>query len=133
MLDEEEFLSPYGIRAVSKFHREHPTCCTSTGRATASITSRRITHRPVRRELQLARAGVVPVNFLLIESLQKFHYYYGEDFKVECPTGSGRLMTLWDVAAELSRRLTHLFCAAGGRRPVFGENELSRPIRTGGT
>ena len=63
-----------------------------------------------------------PVNYLLIESLQKFHHYYGDDFKVECPTGSGNMMTLWEVAAEISRRLTRIFlrderrAAAGARR-----------------
>jgi hypothetical protein len=62
-----------------------------------------------------------PVNYLIIESLQKFNHYFGCDFKVECPTGSGNLMTLWEVAAELSRRLTRTFLRdAAGKRPVFG-------------
>jgi hypothetical protein len=62
-----------------------------------------------------------PVNYLLIESLQKFHYYFGDDFRVECPVGSGRTLTLWEVAAELSRRLSRLFLRdEEGRRPVFG-------------
>jgi hypothetical protein len=66
-----------------------------------------------------------PVNFLLIESLQKFHHYLGEEFKVECPTGSGQLMTLWEVAAELSRRMTRIFLKGpDGRRPVHGGNRL---------
>ena len=66
-----------------------------------------------------------PPNFLLIESLQKFHYYYGDDFKVEFPTGSGHRITLWEVAEELSRRLTSIFLRGNdGRRPVFGGNEL---------
>jgi hypothetical protein len=61
------------------------------------------------------------VNYLIIESLQKFHHYLGDDFKVECPTGSGRMLTLWEVAAELSRRLSGIFLRNGdGRRPVFG-------------
>ena len=65
-----------------------------------------------------------PVNYLLIESLQKFHHYYGDDFKVECPTGSGVWMTLWEVAAELSRRLSHIFLRdSGGRRPVHGTDD----------
>ena len=66
-----------------------------------------------------------PVNFLLIESLQKLHHYYGDDFKVECPTGSGSYMTLWDVAAELSRRLTHIFLRnEAGVRPVHDSESI---------
>ncbi len=65
-----------------------------------------------------------PVNYLLIESLQKYHYYYGDDFKVECPTGSGQMRTLWQVSEELSRRLSAIFLRdRDGRRPVFGTNE----------
>ena len=65
-----------------------------------------------------------PVNYLIIESLQKFHWYFGDDLKVECPTGSGQVMSLWDVAAELSRRLTHIFLrTANGRRPVYGGSD----------
>ncbi len=65
-----------------------------------------------------------PLNFLLVESLQKFHHYLGDDFKVECPTGSGNMLTLWEVAAEISRRLSRPFLrAADGHRPVYGEIE----------
>jgi hypothetical protein len=65
-----------------------------------------------------------PVNYLLIESLQKFHHFYGDDLKVECPTGSSRLLNLWDVASELSRGLTHLFLRGrDGRRPIYGSTE----------
>src|SRR5712692_7385724 len=65
-----------------------------------------------------------PLNFLLIEALQKFDYYYRDSLKVELPTGSGRMMTLWEVAAELSRRLTRIFLRGqGGRRPVYGGTE----------
>ena len=65
-----------------------------------------------------------PTNFLLVESLQKFHHYLGEDFKVEFPTGSGKMMTLWEVAGELSRRMTNIFLRdEKGRRPVFGNIE----------
>jgi hypothetical protein len=65
-----------------------------------------------------------PVNYLIIESLQKFHHYFGDDLKVECPTGSQQVMSLWDVAADLSRRLTHLFLRESeGRRPVFGGSD----------
>jgi hypothetical protein len=65
-----------------------------------------------------------PVNYLIIESLQKFHHYYGDEFKIECPTGSGRYLTINEVAAELGRRLTRLFTRnEHGRRPVFGQND----------
>jgi len=65
-----------------------------------------------------------PVNYLLIESIQKFHYYLGDDFKVECPAGSGRMLTLWEVATELSQRLSSIFLRDGaGRRPVHGSSE----------
>jgi hypothetical protein len=66
-----------------------------------------------------------PINFLLIEALQKFHHYFGDSYQVECPTGSGRMVTLWEVAADLSRRLTRIFLNDGaGRRPVFGSVEV---------
>jgi hypothetical protein len=66
-----------------------------------------------------------PVNYLIIESLQKFHYFYGDNYKVECPTGSGNMMSLWEVAAELSRRLSRLFLRDGkGQRPVNGGHPL---------
>ena len=76
-----------------------------------------------------------PVNYLLIESLQKFHHYFGDDYKVECPTGSGVYMTLWEVAAEISRRLTRIFLPDMKRsRPVHGdEQRYSKPIRIGTT
>ena len=65
-----------------------------------------------------------PVNFLMIESLQKFHHYYGDDFRVEFPAGSGQKMSLWEVSAELSRSLTHIFLRGdNGRRPVYGASE----------
>jgi hypothetical protein len=126
MLDEEEFLSPYGVRGVSKFHCDHPYVLNFNGQ------SYRVDYEPGESQTGLFGGnsnwrGPVwfPLNFLLIETLQKFHYYYQQEFKVECPAGSGRFMALWDVAAELSRRLTHLFLRGpDGRRPVFGENEL---------
>ena len=73
------------------------------------------------------------MNFLMIESLQRFHYYYGEDFKVEYPTGSGQQMTLWEAARQISRRLSHLFLQRDGRRAVYGTTDLFQRIRTGGT
>jgi len=125
MLDEDEFLSDYGIRAVSRFHREHPYSVSVDG------MEHRVDYEPAESSTGVFGGnsnwrGPVwfPVNFLLIESLQKFHHYLGEDFKVECPTGSGRNLTLWEIAAELSRRLNRLFLRDDrGRRPVFGNTE----------
>ncbi len=125
MLDENEFLSPHGIRAVSRHHREHPYVLSVNG------TEHRVDYEPAESSTGLFGGnsnwrGPVwfPVNYLLIESLQKFHHYLGDDFKVECPTGSGNFMTLWEVAAELSQRLSAIFLRDGdGRRPVHGGTE----------
>ncbi|HYY56661.1 MAG TPA: hypothetical protein VE842_04970 [Pyrinomonadaceae bacterium] len=125
MLDENEFLSPYGIRALSRFHRDNPY------RLGVNGTEHRVDYEPAESSTGLFGGnsnwrGPVwfPVNYLLIESLQKFHHYLGEDFKVECPTGSGRMMTLWEVAGEISRRLSRIFLRdREGRRPVFGQIE----------
>jgi hypothetical protein len=125
MLDENEFLSPYGIRALSRYHRDHPYTLTVDG------TKYRVDYEPAESTTGLFGGnsnwrGPVwfPLNFLLIESLQKFHHYLGSDFKVEYPTGSGRLLDLWEVAAELSRRLSSLFLRnEHGCRPVYGNLE----------
>jgi glycogen debranching enzyme len=125
MLDENEFLSPYGIRALSRFHRDHPYTLMVDG------TEYRVDYEPAESTTEVFGGnsnwrGPVwfPLNFLLIESLQKFHHYLGSDFKVEYPTGSGRLLDLWEVAAELSRRLSSLFLRdEHGRRPVYGNLE----------
>ena len=122
MLDEREFLSPYGIRALSQVHRDHPYTLSVNGNV------HRVDYEPAESSTGLfggnsSWRGPIwfPVNFLLIESLQKFHHYYGADFKVEFPTGSEQMMTLWEVAGELSRRLTRIFLrGADGRRPVYG-------------
>ncbi|MGD9897306.1 MAG: glucosidase [Candidatus Methylacidiphilaceae bacterium] len=121
LLDEKEFLSPYGIRSVSKHHEDHPLVLTLDGKeyrlayAPGEATTRRLGGNSNWR-------GPIwfPINFLLIESLQKYHYYYGDEFRVECPTGSGRLLNLWEVSQEISRRLVSLFTRdEAGRRPVF--------------
>jgi hypothetical protein len=125
MLDETEFLSDYGVRALSKYHEAHPY----TFRIYDTVLTVRYT--PAESENRAFGGnsnwrGPVwfPVNYLLIESLQRFHHYYGDDFKVECPTGSGVYLTLEEVAAELSQRLARIFLRnADGRRPVFGDNE----------
>jgi hypothetical protein len=122
MLDEAEFLSPYGIRALSRFHAEHPYEVVVDGHLS------RVEYEPAE-----SRTGIFggnsnwrgpiwfPVNFLLIEALQKFHHYYGEDFKVEFPTRSGSESDLWHVAGEISRRLIKIFLRGeDGRRPVDG-------------
>ncbi|HEY0320345.1 MAG TPA: hypothetical protein VGC66_05180 [Pyrinomonadaceae bacterium] len=125
MLDEKEFLSPYGIRAISRFHLENPYQLPVDG------TVHRVDYEPAESSTGLFGGNSnwrgpiwFPVNFLIIESLQKFHHYLGEDFKIECPTGSGQMMTLWEVAAEISRRLSRIFLRDGReRRPVYGDIE----------
>jgi hypothetical protein len=125
MLDEREFLSPYGVRALSRYHLEHPYVLNLGGE------ENRVDYEPAESTTGMFGGnsnwrGPVwfPANYLIIESLQKFHYYFGDDFRVECPTGSGRMLTLWEVAAELSRRLSRIFLRdEGGRRPVFGGAE----------
>jgi hypothetical protein len=121
MLDETEFLSDYGVRALSRYHRNHPYTFHAGG------TQHRVYYEPAESECGVFGGnsnwrGPVwfPVNYLIIESLQKFHHYYGDDFKVECPTGSGQFVTINDVANELTRRLTRLFLTdEHGRRPVL--------------
>jgi hypothetical protein len=128
MLDENEFLSPYGIRAVSRFHKDHPYVLAANG------MEYRVDYEPGESSTGLFGGNSnwrgpiwFPTNYLLIESLQKFHHYLGDAFQVECPTGSGRMMNLWEVAAELSRRMTGIFLrGADGARPVHGANPLFR-------
>ena len=125
MLDESEFLSPSGVRALSKYHRDHPYVLKLDG------DEHGIDYEPAESTTGLFGGnsnwrGPVwfPMNFLLIESLQRFHYYYGDELTVEFPTGSRQMKTLWEVAAELSRRLTRIFLrGADGRRPVYGGAE----------
>ena len=126
MLDEREFLSPYGIRAISQVHRDSPYVLRVNG------AEYRVAYEPAESTNGLFGGNSnwrgpiwFPINFLLVEALQKFHHYFGDDFRVECPTGSGRMMTLWEVAQEISRRLSRIFLDdANGRRPVFGAVEL---------
>jgi mannosylglycerate hydrolase MGH1-like protein len=126
MLDAGEFLSAHGIRAISRIHAEHPYLQRVAGQ------SYQVSYEPGESGSGLFggnsnwRGPVwMPINFLLIEALQKFHHYYGDDFRVECPTGSGTTRTLWEVADDLSRRLTHIFLRGpDGRRPVFGTNDI---------
>lgn len=123
MLDESEFLSPYGVRSVSKVYKSHPYTFEQRG------VKHEVSYSPGESTTSLFggnsnwRGPVwMPINYLLIESLQKFHHYYGDDFKVECPTGSGNEMTLLEVAEELSNRLLRIFTRdESGQRPVFGK------------
>jgi hypothetical protein len=122
MLDEREFLSAYGVRALSAAYRDEPFVLQVNG------SVHRVSYEAAESSSGLFGGnsnwrGPVwfPVNFLLIESLQKFHHYFGDELTVEFPTGSGRQLTLWQVAAELSRRLTHIFLRRDdGSRPVHG-------------
>jgi len=125
MLDETEFLSDYGVRALSKYHQEHPYVF--------SLGSNEFTvkYQPAESDSGLFGGNSnwrgpiwFPVNYLIIESLQKFHHYYGDDFKIECPTGSGNLVTINDVAEELTRRLTRIFLKdENGERAVYNRTD----------
>jgi hypothetical protein len=125
MLDENEFLSPYGIRALSRYHHDHPYKLRVDG------TEYGVDYEPAESSTGLFGGnsnwrGPVwfPVNYLIIEALQKFHHYLGPEFTVECPTGSGQMMTLWEVAAEISGRLNSIFLRdEQGKRPVNGGTE----------
>jgi hypothetical protein len=122
MLDETEFLSPYGIRAVSRIHHDRPYVVRIGG------MEHRVDYEPAESSSGLFGGNSnwrgpiwFPVNYLLIESLQKFHHFFGDTLKVACPTGSGTPLNLWDVAADLSRRLARIFLRArSGHRPVHG-------------
>ena len=126
MLDETEFLSPHGIRALSRRHLHEPYTLVVDGH------EHRVQYEPAESSTGIFGGNSnwrgpiwFPVNFLLVESLQKFHHYLGDDFRVECPTGSGRMCTLWEVAEEISRRLSSIFLTGNdGRRPVFGATTL---------
>lgn len=126
MLDETEFLSPYGIRAMSKYYDENPYVFDY------GDTKVEVQYQPAESNTLMFGGnsnwrGPVwfPVNYLIIESLQKFHHYYGDDFKIECPTGSGNYMTILEVANELSARLSRIFLPGeDGRRPVYGDTDL---------
>ncbi len=125
MLDEREFLSPYGIRSVSQYHREHPYELHARG------MSYRLDYEPGESRTRLFGGNSnwrgpiwFPINYLILESLKRFHMYFGDSFKVECPTGSGKMMTLHEVSRELARRLSRIFLPdASGHRPVSGNYE----------
>jgi hypothetical protein len=125
MLDEKEFLSPHGIRSLSRFHMRRPFILQIQG------SEYRVGYEPAE-----SRSGTFggnsnwrgpvwfPFNFLMIEALQRFHYYYGDNLVIDFPTGSGRKLTLWQIASELSRSLNGIFLRdESGRRPVYGPIE----------
>jgi hypothetical protein len=122
MLDEKEFLSPYGIRSLSRFHAEHPYVIK------VGTQEFRVGYLPAESDTGMFGGNSnwrgpiwMPVNGLIIRALLQYYAYYGDDFKVKCPTGSGRLMTLYQVAEELSRRLANIFLRnEQGQRPVYG-------------
>ncbi len=125
MLAETEFLSDYGIRAMSRVHKNDPYFLMF------GDTEYRVEYEPAESKSGLFGGNSnwrgpiwFPVNYLLIESLQKFDFYFGEDFKVEFPTGSEQMMTLWEVSQELSKRLSNIFLKDGeGNRAVYGNTE----------
>ncbi|MHB8853239.1 MAG: MGH1-like glycoside hydrolase domain-containing protein [Ignavibacteriaceae bacterium] len=125
MLDETEFLSEYGIRALSKYHEKNPYVLLTGGKVFS------VNYEPAESQTGLFGGnsnwrGPVwfPVNFLIIESLQRFHHYYGDDFKVEYPVNSGKYLTLKEISNELTTRLSKIFLKdENGNRPVFGENK----------
>jgi len=122
LLDEAEFFSDYGIRSVSKYHAEHPYIFHADGQ------DYRVDYEPAESTSGLFGGNSnwrgpiwFPVNYLIIESLQKFHHYLGDSYQVECPTGSGRWVSLWQVASDLSQRLMGIFLQdETGHRPLYG-------------
>ncbi len=126
MLDENEFLSPHGIRSLSRFHKDRPFVFETDGdRQRVDYTPAESTSRMFGGNSNWRGPVWFPLNYLLIEALQKFDHYYGDRLTVEFPTGSGQLMNLGQVAAELSRRLSRLFLRdEHGRRPCYGDSEL---------
>jgi hypothetical protein len=122
MLDEDQFFSPHGIRSVSKWHERHPFTFDVHG------TRLEVKYLPAESDSGMFggnsnwRGPVwMPVNLLIVRALMQFYMYYGDDFRVECPTGSGQQMTLFEVAKELSRRLSSIFLRGpDGKRPVYG-------------
>jgi hypothetical protein len=122
MLDEKEFLSPFGLRSLSRYHAEHPFIFHTDGQ------QHRVDYLPAESNTGMFGGNSnwrgpiwVPVNALIIRALLNFYVYYGDDFKIECPTGSGKLKTLYEVAKDITGRLASMFLLdKDGHRPVFG-------------
>ena len=125
MLDEQEFLSPYGIRSLSRYHLDHPYEFDVRGQAY------RVAYLPAESDSGMFGGNSnwrgpiwMPINALLIRALVQYYLYYGDAFKIECPTGSGRLMNLFEVSKEIESRLAKIFLRdEQGRRPVYGGTE----------
>ena len=125
MLSEAEFLSDYGVRALSRYHKNNPFSIQLDGNTfTVGYEPAESTSGMFGGNSNWRGPVWFPVNFLLIESLQKFDFYFGDDFKVEFPTGSGKMLTLWEVSQELSHRLANIFLRnEDGTRAVYGALE----------
>jgi hypothetical protein len=123
MLDEKEFLSPYGVRSISRYHAEHPYVLHVNG------TEFRVAYLPAESDSGMFGGNSnwrgpiwLPVNGLIVRALLQYYLFYGDDFKIECPTGSGRQLTLYQVAEEIGQRLSNIFLRnEKGRRPVYGD------------
>ena len=131
MLDENEFLSPYGIRSLSKFHQQHPYVFHVQGQ------EYRVDYLPAESNTGMFggnsnwRGPVwMPVNAMIIRALLQFYLYYGDNFKVECPTGSGRMMNLFEVAKEIADRLTRIFTARRARPATRLRRHGEVPVRS---
>jgi hypothetical protein len=125
MFDENEFLGPHGIRSISKFHEQHPYILHVGGQEF------RVDYLPAESNTGMFGGNSnwrgpmwMPINILLVRALQQFYLYYGDNFKIECPTGSGKMMNLFEVSKEISNRLVSIFTRdENGRRPVYGGTE----------
>ena len=124
MLDENEFLSPYGLRSLSRYHADHPYVFSASGQ------EYRVSYLPGESDSGMFGGNSnwrgpiwMPVNLLIIRALLHYYGYYGNEFTVECPTGSGRQMTLYQVAEEITRRLANIFLRDKGRRAVYGDTQ----------
>ena len=125
MLDENEFLSPYGIRALSRYHADHPYIFDVHGEQF------RVDYLPAESNTGMFGGNSnwrgpiwMPMQALIIRALLSFYLYYGDNFKIECPTGSGKLMNLFEVSQEISKRLERIFLRdEKGRRPVYGGSQ----------